>query len=119
MKEMVFVYGTLRSGLNWHHLLREASFLGEGITKDKFALYADFIPYVVKGEKICQIKGELYEVDKKTLAILDELEHHPTWYCREKTIVLVNQKEIEAWLYFSRQAKGSLIKTGDFLDYKD
>lgn len=117
-KEIVLVYGTLRKDLPWHHLLKTSSFLGEGKTKNKFALYADGIPYVIENSKISNITGELYEVDLKTLKILDSLEGHPDWYCRKKTTIISKDKEIEAWIYFYPQKiKGLLIESGNYLDY--
>lgn len=117
-KEIVFVYGTLRKDLPWNHLLKTSSFLGEGKTKEKFALYADGISFVIENNKISNITGELYEVDSKILKILDSLEGHPDWYCRKKTTIISKDKEIEAWLYFyPRKIKGLLINSGDYLDY--
>lgn len=117
-EEIVFVYGTLRKNLPWHHLLKTSSFLGEGKTKEKFALYADNIPFVFENNKISNITGELYQVDSKILKILDSLEGHPNWYCRKKTTIISKDKEIESWLYFyPKRIKGLLIDSGDYLDY--
>ena len=114
-KIYVFVYGTLRRGFENHYLLKNSKFIGYGITKEKYSLYVDSIPYVVK-IPYCQIKGEVYEVDKNTLIALDELEGHPDFYRRELIDVIVNGKTIKAWIYFYPYPRGKLIKSGDYKD---
>ena len=117
-KIYVFVYGTLRKGFGNHYLLRDSKFIGYGITKEKYSLYVDGIPYVVKIPNT-QIKGEVYEVDKHTLDELDELEGHPDFYRRELIDVIVNGKTIKAWIYFFPYPKGELIKSGDFKNWEE
>jgi gamma-glutamylcyclotransferase (GGCT)/AIG2-like uncharacterized protein YtfP len=109
----IFVYGTLRRGFWNHHLLKDSEFIGEGITKEKYSLYADEIPYVVK-EPLTQIKGELYIVDDETLERLDLLEGHPSFYTRELVDVIVDNKIYKAWIYFYPAPEGELIKSGDY-----
>ena len=115
-KHYVFVYGTLRKGFGNHHLLRNAKFIGEGLTKEKYSLYATSIPYVVK-EPLIRIKGELYEVDDFILEELDYLEGHPHFYERELIDVVVNNKVYKAWMYFYPEPRGNLIKSGDYKDW--
>ena len=117
-KFYVFVYGTLRKGFRNHYLLSSSKFIGYGMTKDKYSLYADGIPYVVKIPNT-QIKGEVYEVDKNTLDVLDDLEGHPDFYRRELVDVIVNRKTIQAWIYFYPYPEGKLIESGDFKNYKE
>ena len=117
-KIYVFVYGTLRKGYWNHRLLENSKFIGEAITKEKYSLYANGIPYVVKTPKT-QIKGEVYEVDIETLKRLDQLEGHPDFYYREKTDILINGKPIKAWIYFYPYQKGKIIPSGDYKDYKE
>jgi len=111
----VFVYGTLKKGLSNHHYLEggNATFLGQAITKKRFALYADLYPYVYPKEAISHIKGEVYLVDKETLARLDALEEHPDWYYREKTrVILEDGREMDAFIYFHDEPSGRLIPSG-------
>ena len=117
-KIYVFVYGTLRKGYWNHSLLENSKFLGKAITKEKYSLFADGIPYVVKIPKT-QIIGELYEVDKETLERLDRLEGHPDFYKREEIEVLLDEKPMKAWIYFYPHPKGKFIKSGDYTDYKE
>ena len=115
-KNYVFVYGTLRKGYWNHHILENSRFIGLAITKDKYSLFADGIPYVVK-IPLTQIKGEVYEVDSDTLERLDALEGHPNFYKRELIDVILDGKTIKAWIYFYPYKKGKLIESGDFKDF--
>jgi gamma-glutamylaminecyclotransferase len=118
-KQRIFVYGTLRRGLWNHHWLMNSRYIGNGKTCNKYALYADTIPYVFKSESVSPIHGEVYDVDEKTLTHIDRLENHPAWYRRELVdICLEDETIIRAWLYFFPENNGSLIKTGDYLDWR-
>jgi len=140
--ELIFVYGTLRKGY-WNHRIiyslfdfkdslfenkKETDnkkrlkcipgFVGKGHTVNKYALYADRIPYVKENEPISNIVGELYCVPTEGIHRLDALEKHPDWYIRKKVPIKLNSGgALLAWLYFNPNPKGVLIKTGDFSDY--
>ena len=115
----VFVYGSLRKGFwNYESYLKNSKFIGKGRTKEKYAMYADIIPYVVENEKISHIVGEVYEVDEETLKRIDCLEGHPDYYRRKKVpIILDSGEEVEAWIYFYPEPYGILVKSGDYKDY--
>ncbi len=51
----------------------------------------------------CQIKGEVYKVDFKTLKILDRVEEVPNYYYRKKIPVIINEKKVLAYVYFVRK----------------
>jgi len=108
---LVFVYGTLRSGFGNHSLISSSKFLGKGITKKEYALYQMGIPFLVEDESHKQIVGELYSVSSHVLQNLDMLEGHPSWYQRKKSTVVINGKNFRAWIYFNR-AQGQLIESG-------
>ena len=122
-KDYLFVYGTLKRGRTNHYLLQDAVFVGEAVTKEKYAMYENVIPYVVKGKRVSPIKGEVYEVSLQTLKKVDLLEGHPRFYKREKVkVVLINSgKELNAWMYFWRNSAPDffdLVKlnpTGEYL----
>ncbi len=104
--ETVFVYGTLKRAHGNHRLLAGSKYIGTGLTKDKYVMYEDGIPYVSESFSLTNISGELYDVSRATLDDLDMLEGHPIWYKRKKTIIKTidknnNVKLINAWLYFN------------------
>ncbi|HBR05796.1 MAG TPA: gamma-glutamylcyclotransferase, partial [Desulfovibrio sp.] len=51
-KHAVFVYGTLKRGLSNHFFLREARFLGQAQTVERYALYEDEIPLVTRSQAV-------------------------------------------------------------------
>tara|TARA_R100001015_G_C4607400_1_gene162500 strand:+ start:152 stop:505 length:354 start_codon:yes stop_codon:yes gene_type:complete len=112
--ELVFVYGTLRKGHGNHKLIEGGRFMGSGLTVKKYAMYSRGIPFVSEDEPVSRIKGEVYEVSKPMLRLLDMLEGHPAWYERKKTIVKIGQKKVKAWLYFNNTKTENLIVSGDY-----
>lgn len=71
----VFVYGSLKRGLDNHHLLNTAVFAGNASTAAPFRMMDG--PYPVLRESDgngWRVSGELYEVDDCTLKALDDLE---------------------------------------------
>lgn len=117
---IIFVYGTLRQGYGNNVLLKDAVYLGEGITKDKYILTASGIPFVSKLVPMTNITGELYKIQTlDDFYYVDKLESHPEWYKREIITVVSNGEEHQAWIYFNDASQGSnVITTGDFNDYK-
>ncbi|WP_028573633.1 gamma-glutamylcyclotransferase family protein [Desulfonatronovibrio hydrogenovorans] len=116
MNHLVFVYGTLRQGCSNHGLLKDEKYLGTARTKDRYALYVDDYPYLVKDQPRSRVKGEVYQVSTQGLARLDILENHPAWYKREKIRVCLDMGEvILAWIYFFPTARGRLVSGGDYL----
>lgn len=112
-KHAVFVYGTLKQGLSNHFFLRDARFLGRAQTVERYALYEDEIPIVTRSQAVSPIQGEVYEVTEKMLHHLDVLEQHPEFYRREQVAVLLEDgSQLQAWLYFSPDPKGSLLPEG-------
>jgi len=91
--------------------------LGKGLTKEKYAMYGDGIPFLVETEPVVNITGELYMVDQTTFEILDILEGHPKWYKRKQVDIVVDGLEHKAWVYFNDK-QGKLIKTGNYADYQ-
>ncbi len=116
MTHQVFVYGTLKKGHQNHHHIKNSEFIGNGRTIEKYAMYQKDYPFVVKTEAVSFIYGEIYSVDDSLLALLDHLEHHPEWYCREKVDVILDGdcKTIPVWLYFNATPEGTLVESGEF-----
>ena len=77
MKHNLFTYGTLKRGFSNNNLLLDgAEYVGTAKTLEKYSLYKSGIPYVIKGDAVSHIYGELYRVDELTLKIIDKLEGH-------------------------------------------
>ncbi|WP_045218791.1 gamma-glutamylcyclotransferase family protein [Desulfonatronum thioautotrophicum] len=114
----VFVYGTLRRGFTYHHLLSGSPFLGDGRTADRYSLWMNEYPCVCRHPSLTRIHGELYRVTPAILALLDELEDHPRLYRREATAIVLNEHEaVRAWMYFFPKPQGIAIPSGDFADW--
>jgi gamma-glutamylaminecyclotransferase len=117
--DAVFVYGTLKKGFSNHHLLSCAKFIGTAVTEKHYALYEAGLPYVISGEQVSTIHGEVYLVDQVTLAILDNLEGHPNFYKREQVHVCLQtnksySEKIIVWIYFYPKPTGQLKVDGIF-----
>jgi gamma-glutamylaminecyclotransferase len=116
-EELVFVYGTLRKGYVNHHLLQGARALGAARTQEDYALYLGDFPYLVRGQPVGAVKGELYAVSPAGMRLLDQLEEHPDWYERRLAPVIDAQGSTrQAWVYFFPQAQGRLLASGDLAE---
>lgn len=90
----IYVYGSLKRGFGNHRLLEGSTLVHEdAIMSGKMASLGGFPCVTTHGNN--QIHGEIYEVDDNTLARLDGLEGHPTFYCRE----IVSTSKGDAWVY--------------------
>lgn len=73
MKEKIFVYGTLKKGGKWHHLIENEDYLGQDTVRGEMYLEAGgYYPILFQGEE--EIPGEIYEVSPKALEAVVELE---------------------------------------------
>ena len=97
----VFVYGTLKRGHGNHHFLRGQTFLGEDVIKGKMFSLGAF-PCVSMATQEQTIHGEVYEVDDNSLARMDRLEGHPTFYKRE---LVQTGGGVAAWVYLINSAQ--------------
>jgi gamma-glutamylaminecyclotransferase len=103
---LIFTYGTLKKGLHNNYLLKDSKFIGEAITKNKYGLFpsvCESFPFAIKSYADVEIFGEVYEIDNNTLERLDYLEGYPTLYYRETIEVILNNKIIEATIYFKNE----------------
>jgi len=114
--ELVFVYGTLKSGFHNNHLLKDDKYICKGFTEEKYLLTEDGIPYVSEQIDYCNIHGEVYNVSVDSLISLDILEGHPMWYERKKVNIKGSNGNVyNCWLYFNEQSLGSLLnQDGDY-----
>lgn len=110
----VFVYGSLKRGHYNHYLIKDQKFLREAKTKKEFSLYdlGSFPAMVENGSS--SIVGEVYQVDKRALKVLDRLESHPHFY-RRKEIQLDNGEKVLTYLLndeYIPASKSKIIKNG-------
>ena len=108
MKDLLFVYGTLKQGYgNHNYILKDQKFLGEARTSERYFMwgknagfpYISRLPYIIY-PKLC-VLGELYEVDPTALAECDRLEGHPHFYERHEidVVTIEDNKKYIAWIY--------------------
>lgn len=115
LRHRVAVYGSLRRGLHNHHKLLTGQYLGNCRTEKQWHLY-DLGPYpaLVKGGDTAVVL-EVYAVDARTLALLDELEGYPVHYRRERIATPFG----DSWVYYqTRPDTGhrGLVESGDWKD---
>ena len=95
----VAVYGTLKKGYRYHHLMGDSKFIGTYYTVDKFDMYYidayHSYPYITDGDS--SIKVEVYKVSDETLRDLDILEDAPELY--ERRTVLLEGFDSPVYLY--------------------
>ena len=91
----VVVYGSLKRGLYNSRLLDGIECLDDSVYFTGTMASLGGYPCVTQHGNT-KIKGELYEVDDETLARLDRLEGHPSFYERKR----VHTSAGEAWIYF-------------------
>ena len=114
-KEKIFVYGTLKKGKQFNYLLNKAKFIGNAETVERYSLYFDGIPYLVKSDEVSHVKGEVYELDSELLKMIDEFEEHPNYYVREMVKVKLTDGEVvSVWAYFFHEKRGKLIDSGEY-----
>jgi gamma-glutamylaminecyclotransferase len=114
----IFVYGSLKKGKKLHYYLKDAKFLGSGVTCDKYPMIlskSGWYPYLIDKKGMGKkIKGEVYEISPKLLKILDKVEEAPHYYYRKKICIEINGKKDRAWVYFVR--KPPLFLKRDIID---
>jgi gamma-glutamylaminecyclotransferase len=104
-KHFIAVYGTLKQGRSNAGLLHSAVFVGAGVTALPYGMVdTGGFPCVFNhdsGLPQGKVVVELYEVSTPQLARLDQLEGHPTMFCRQDVLVaLKDGPEVEAEMYF-------------------
>ena len=95
-EHLCFVYGSLMKGESNHRLLRRARFAGAAHTRCSFTLVdLGAFPGLIAGGTSA-VRGETYAVGDATLASLDRLESHPTFYRRQE-IALSDGTRVQAY----------------------
>lgn len=105
---LLFVYGSLRQGLQNHHILHSARYICECKTIDTYIMIATkskSFPYILHDKHMPEkytpthITGELYEISDETLQKLDILEDHPYTYTRQLINISTGTDIIQAHAY--------------------
>lgn len=119
----IFVYGTLQYGCGNEKFLQNGLYLGEAVTRNKYAMYifpGSNIPFLLK-EEISNVYGEYYLVNEITLKNLDILEGEPDLYVREEIEIIDRRFNVrKAFCYFSTDLydtffdKNLLLNDGDY-----
>lgn len=94
---LIFVYGSLKRGGRWHHVLGESRFAGCVRTAESWNIVrVGPYPGLVPGKR--SVDGELFYVSAEVLTAVDLLEEHPVLY-RRTVIRLADGRPCEAYLY--------------------
>jgi gamma-glutamylcyclotransferase (GGCT)/AIG2-like uncharacterized protein YtfP len=113
MSQLVFVYGTLRSGEINSQLLAEANFCGTHRTSPRFRMLdlGDYPGVIEPGTSA--ITGEIYRVNPQQLRQLDQLEEYPQLYTRKQIATPWGL----AWIYLYKGDRGryEVIASGDWI----
>ena len=120
-EEFVYLsaYGTIKVGRgnNWVVQAEGNSYVGKGLTKNKYAMYKSGIPFLTKEPKT-PIVVDVFKVAVKNLPRVDSLEGHPTFYKRELVPVIVDEQELNTWVYFivneERVKSLEFVSTGNY-----
>lgn len=109
----VFVYGTLLRGEPNHALLKGARFVCNARTPAAFTLVSlGGFPGMLQGGSTA-VHGEVWRVDARTLARLDQLEGHPSFYHRVR-IALDSVADVEAYVLPERYRTHDAIASGSW-----
>lgn len=101
---LLFVYGTLQRGGQYHQLLEQcrARFLGSGRLLTAYPLVLAQYPCLLdqpgRGHRV---HGEVYHIPSSHgWLLVDRLEGHPVEYRRRPEAVEIGGRILDAWTYF-------------------
>tara|TARA_B110000014_G_scaffold183220_1_gene132319 strand:+ start:87 stop:461 length:375 start_codon:yes stop_codon:yes gene_type:complete len=116
----LFVYGTLIKGESNHKTLGNSKLIGDAFTKGRLFDIGDYPALIPEGDN--DIKGEIYEVNHKTLIQCDllegyEVENPNSLYIRKIIAVKINNKVIRSYIYYSNfdLSQYPEIASGDYV----
>jgi gamma-glutamylaminecyclotransferase len=104
-KHLVFVYGSLMTGLDNHYLLEGATAVATAVLMEPCVMidcghYPGLVRVDATDDRAASTKGEVYEVDDDTLKRLDELEGVPRYYQRAEGRVAVHGDSADCQVMF-------------------
>ena len=120
---LVFSYGTLKRGFPNHSIMQEinASYIADAGTKFKYPLVqvgkwnTPFMIDIKNYPNSYKVNGELFEIDKKGISILDEFEGVGKRYYKRLKIEIWggtekgNNFSKDAWCYFRYENSANLL----------
>ncbi len=119
---LLFVYGTLLRGLERNTLLADSVFKGTGTIR---AILYDCGSYPGIREGAGLVCGELYEINRETLQLLDQVEGYreensTSLFVRQDVEVTIAEGTVSAICYFFNHSTDALalISSGDYLLYR-
>jgi gamma-glutamylaminecyclotransferase len=97
----VFVYGTLKRGQDNHkNYLARSAFVGEADTASRYRMISTNFPVILEDGDGKPVRGEIYDVDDRTLAALDRLEGNGHMYLRRLIDAsLIRGGPVQCWIY--------------------
>mgnify|MGYP003630208195 CR=1 FL=1 len=116
---LVAVYGSLRKGLHNHGLIKESTLVGEGVVKG-FGMHSlRHYPALTRVGRRSNVLVEVYEVDEKTMAGLDNLEGYPSYYTRKMCPINIMGETLPAWVYYmdERLDDKPFVEGGDWKEF--
>lgn len=118
IRVLVFVYGTLQRGRTLHGHLAGQRFAGVARTKPVYRLYRiDWYPGLVAvrpGQEGVAIHGEVWDVDDRTLRVLDQVEEVDSGLYERRSVLLQEPFEgMDVVAYFYLGAVAGCSDSGD------
>ena len=118
---LLFVYGTLKTGLPNHHHMQKYTFLGNACTLEKYPLLVASpcnVPFMLNQPGTgLNVVGELYDAGNNW-EDLDRLENVPHLYNRETILVKMdNGGEVEAYVYILNNFQNILLENNLISNY--
>jgi gamma-glutamylcyclotransferase (GGCT)/AIG2-like uncharacterized protein YtfP len=104
----VFIHGEMCVGSWKQCLMKDASFVGRGKTREKFARCLGAGGFFSSQDSLDQIEGDVYFIDQKSLDALDLMQGHPYWCFRKTVPIDMAGGAINAWLYLSQKNEARL-----------
>jgi gamma-glutamylaminecyclotransferase len=100
-KTILFFYGTLKSGESNNHMLAGQEFIRAAETVPIYRLFGlGWHPgLILDRDDGLAVKGELWAVDEKALAILDEYEGVPHWFRRDDIAIADLVGNVQAYFF--------------------
>jgi len=120
---LIFVYGTLLSGLPLSHILDNSEFIGVAVAGGVQLYNLDYYPGIKYGDGA--VIGEIYSVNNETLQTLDTVEGfdpnniNNSLYYRSKIRMILPTitTDVFAYFYNSQVDENMQIEDGDYRKY--